>query len=256
MSLDSTPHFPPPPECRLLGLWRFCAPGDHRIRCRSTPGHLPHLLLAGRYRPQLAGQELRPQAGDCIWYHEEEAVHWAGDGSSVAFLSCQFSAPAIRPPALSARCWAASSQAQRLFSELWTASRQVRDRAGSLDLQALTQHLVAETLRSHPAVEEDPWDRHEAWLLGHDALHWDLPRIANALGCSAATLDRLCRARHGCGPGHRLRHLRLEQAAALLQQSPASIEGLARQLHFRDGSALARAFRQHFGHRPGVLRRG
>lgn len=104
------------------------------------------------------------------------------------------------------------------------------------------------------AATEDPLERCAQIFLQRLAQPEPLPQFARRTGVSAATLDRRCRARHGCGLGAWLEDLRLAAARELLLGSAASVAHIARACGYDSASAFIRRFRQRTGRTPGAFR--
>jgi len=239
-------------DCRLLGLWRFVVPARHQARVIAPGPHLLHLVTAGRYRLDLAGRGHEIGPGTAIWYRGGEAVRWRGRGSTVRFLSCRFEAPGLAPPVLAQRAWAAEGDLVSTCDRLWTVDTEAVD--GPWRQQAALAEVLAALARGRAPGPASPWDAIEANVLRRSAWDQDMASLARDHAVSRPTLDRLCRARHGCGPAARLRRLRLERAQALLTQTPLPVAAVAERLRYRDGAELARACRRHFGCSPRELR--
>ena len=50
----------------ISGVWRFERSADFKSRCKSTPGHLLHLILSGGYLLKANGREYPVKEGDVI----------------------------------------------------------------------------------------------------------------------------------------------------------------------------------------------
>ncbi|MBT9385998.1 helix-turn-helix domain-containing protein [Pseudooceanicola sp. CBS1P-1] len=77
-----------------------------------------------------------------------------------------------------------------------------------------------------------------------------IAQIAARLGLSRRRLERLCRARFGCGPDALYRDTRLREARRLMRHTGLSVAEVATRCGYLDASALTRAFRRHFGDTP------
>jgi AraC-like DNA-binding protein len=98
--------------------------------------------------------------------------------------------------------------------------------------------------------------RAEALMPKAAAQRWTLDDIASHLGVSGDHLIRIFR-EHGLPPPMRqLRRLTLGKMLPRLIEGNESLEVLALDAGYADGSSLRRAFRRAFGKPPSALRRG
>jgi transcriptional regulator GlxA family with amidase domain len=74
--------------------------------------------------------------------------------------------------------------------------------------------------------------------------------LADQVGVSLKTLERLFHAEHGLSPGAYYKRLRLELASRMLVESERPIMNIALDCGFGDGSYFGRAFRTTFGSSP------
>jgi AraC-like DNA-binding protein len=176
-----------------------------------------------------------------IWYHGPEAVGWQGDGRAVRFLSCAFACPGLAPPPIGGRVVAAPPAAVAAFRALEAAGRAAGDLRGALALQAAACRWLDALLDAFRlGGEGDLWDHAERLALAAR----DRPTVADLaarLAVSVSTLERTCRARHGCPPGVRLRHLRLAHARALAAHGGLGRAAVARMVGYADRRSLRRA---------------
>ncbi len=89
-------------EVRLVARYRHAGLG-FRFQSASLPGHLIHLMIAGRVRQTCDGRSYELSAGDAIWYHEDEAVSGEVIAAPWEFLSVNLIAPTLPPPGEDAR---------------------------------------------------------------------------------------------------------------------------------------------------------
>jgi AraC-like DNA-binding protein len=241
----------PPPPVVLEGLWTFTRPPGFRARARATAHHLVHLVDQGGYELTLSGRTWRVAAPMLIWYHGGEAVAWHGDGRGVRFRSCAFSCPALAPPPSARRCVPAGREAVAAFAALDRAAEGEPTLRQAIAVQVAACRWLEAVLA---AFDLDPeaglWERVEqrALRVGMRARVADLARWA---GVGVSTLERSCRARHGCPPGMRLRALRSAQAAALLAQGGMGRAAVAAGLGYSDRRSLRRAMLSQAERPPG-----
>jgi transcriptional regulator GlxA family with amidase domain len=88
--------------------------------------------------------------------------------------------------------------------------------------------------------------------------HLDEPlsveRLARALGMSSRSLSRWCRAELTQSPGDLVRHLRVEEARRLLENTSLPIKDISRRTGLGDTSTLWRTFTQRLGVTPAEYR--
>jgi transcriptional regulator GlxA family with amidase domain len=82
-----------------------------------------------------------------------------------------------------------------------------------------------------------------------------VPSLARAIGTSPRTLARRVRLALGLSPGQWIRHLRLEEAARLLETSTLPVEQVAERAGFGSASSLRRELQHQRGLSPLHLRR-
>ena len=79
--------------------------------------------------------------------------------------------------------------------------------------------------------------------------------LAKILDLSMPRFRRLCQATYGRSPRSQIRHWRLHQAAALLQETEEPIQTIAERVGISDPSLFRRQFRSTFGCTPSRFRR-
>ena len=84
--------------------------------------------------------------------------------------------------------------------------------------------------------------------------HMGLEEIARVFGVSREHLLRLFREAGHFPPMRQVRRLELRVVLERMRTTDESVETLARQFGYADGSSLRRALRRAFGQPPGVLR--
>lgn len=89
----------------------------------------------------------------------------------------------------------------------------------------------------------------------HHREDWRVPHYANALGCSPATLTRVCREFGHQSPAQLIIGRRLIEARRLLTFTDASIARIADALGYRDPAYFARNFASGVGVSPAAYRK-
>ena len=84
--------------------------------------------------------------------------------------------------------------------------------------------------------------------------HMGLEEIARVMGVCPEHLLRLFREAGHPPPMQQVRRLELQEVLEKMRTTRESLEALARQFGYADGSSLRRALRRAFGQSPGALR--
>lgn len=256
----------PCPVTRITGVWRFTRAPRWNSHCRSTPGHLLHLVTAGSYSLQTNDRRYEVRRGDVIYYHEYEEVACIGNDQPVEFLSAGFLAPELAPLPLDRRVFPASPAVRRQFHRLYAATAIMNDTERGLamfaTLSALLSTLFATpttTATEKPGTDNPasarPGDRPPAgrnteiwWTIEQELrrarqFRTPLAELAGIGSSSPATVVRSCRRATGQSPLQRQRRLRLEEAYGLLRHSTLGIAEIARHLGYPRIHEFSREFR-------------
>lgn len=106
-----------------------------------------------------------------------------------------------------------------------------------------------------PIANKDPLiSRAQYWLNNHMTTEVDFSLLSKALNISQRTLIRRFKQAVGTTPLNYLQNLRIEQAKALLSQSPLTVADIMLQIGYRDPSAFNRLFKQRVGITPSAYR--
>jgi transcriptional regulator GlxA family with amidase domain len=116
-----------------------------------------------------------------------------------------------------------------------TASYLIVDSRPSQSVYALTDHLV----HMDPVVE-----RFERWARAHLAEGFSLDGAARASGASKRTLARRMQSVLGMSPLEYVQTLRVERAVHLLRTGGASVDEVAMQVGYADGTTLRSLLRE------------
>jgi transcriptional regulator GlxA family with amidase domain len=103
---------------------------------------------------------------------------------------------------------------------------------------ALTDHLI----HSDPLVQ-----RFESWARSHLKEGFSLDRAATSIGASKRTLARRMQSTLGRSPLSYFQELRVERAVHLLKTSSASIDKIASEVGYAEGSILRGLLRRQLG---------
>ena len=261
----------PCPVTRITGVWRFTRAPRWSSHCRSTPGHLLHLVTAGSYSLQTNDRRYEIRRGDIIYYHEYEEVACIGNDQPVEFLSAGFLAPGLAPLPLDRRVFPASPALRRQFHRLYAATACVNDTERGLAMFAALTALLS-TLFATPATaatekrgtDNLPGGRRSArpgnrppagrdteiwWMIEQELrrarqFRTPLAELAGIGSTSPATVVRSCRRATGQSPLQRQRRLRREEARGLLRHSTLGIAEIARHLGYPRIHEFSREFRR------------
>lgn len=118
------------------------------------------------------------------------------------------------------------------------------------------RHLdaLAATPTAGPADDAERFA--ELWrdVSRHPQEDWSLPRLAERLGLSVSTVQRLARAQLGQAPHRALVGLRLAQARELLRSTSYPLATIAELAGYADQFTFSAAFRRWAGVPPSVMR--
>ncbi len=94
----------------------------------------------------------------------------------------------------------------------------------------------------------------ERWIDAHLAEPMSVVRLAEALALSPKTLARRMEAAMQLSPLKFVQRRRLMRAAHLIETTALSIEAVAEQIGYQDGTALRKLIKREFGVTPGAMR--
>ena len=127
----------------------------------------------------------------------------------------------------------------------------VRERSPSL-ASLVARHLLVDDRPSqaafaapqHIAHDDEVVKRFERWIRGHLTEPFELARVARQIGSSERTLQRRIRAVLGKPPVAFVQDLRLERAVHLLRVTQGSVDEIAGEVGYGDGSTLRTLLRR------------
>ncbi|NEX63284.1 GlxA family transcriptional regulator [Noviherbaspirillum galbum] len=95
----------------------------------------------------------------------------------------------------------------------------------------------------------------ERWIDAHLSEPLTVARLASALAVSPKTLARRVEAASGISPVKLIQRRRLMRAAHLVETTPLSIDRIAEEVGYQDGTALRKLMKREFGATPTALRK-
>lgn len=120
----------------------------------------------------------------------------------------------------------------------------------------LKNQLEAMLQPERPAQSDDTIALASLWSRVRDHPHaaWGTEDLATAMGVSRATLHRLVRRHHGCGPGRIVERIRMEEAKRLLSESRHPVQVVADQVGYASAFSFSAAFKRVVGESPSRFR--
>lgn len=135
----------------------------------------------------------------------------------------------------------------------------IMDSASELAIEGLALELLAHLARRQAgssAVTKPPRWLGQAvdFIRVHYAQPLTLAQIAAQVGVHSTHLTEVFKRHHGCSIGEYLRRLRLDQAAAQVMWSSASLAEISVNAGFYDQSHFTKLFKRYTGLAPGEMR--
>ena len=246
----------PSPVDSIRLVERFERPAaNYSFTATSLPGHLLHLVVAGRVEQTCNGRRQHLAPGTFVWYHEDEWVEGRVLAAPWIYYSVNFAAPTLAPPEFDARLQAGRAELQPAFAALHAAwqlppsrERDLRCQARLLDLLA----ALAPTAEGPPAASSDgrPWWEVEAWARQHIDRPLSLGELCRQFNRSPNTLARACRAAVGLPPMKRLKQIRLSLARGLVHYSDLNMTEIALRVGYGRVHEFSRDYRLAHGRPP------
>lgn len=243
----------------LCDVYRRTDPG-YRGTATSLPGHLIQLTREGRTVHEANGRRYHMEAGDLIWYHEDELVRIHVLDAPWSFFTLNFIAPSLSPPPFEHRVRRVPARIRRLFEQLLLAWRNttVSPAERELRVHARLGDLLAALMSNQagPAARFTTDPSAELWWNLESRLRQDLSKpitldmMAQLTGRSPATIARSCRAAVGVSPVHRIKQVRMSLARGLVQRSDLWFKEIAARVGFARIHEFSRDYRRWFGRSP------
>lgn len=231
------------------------------FKSQSLPGHLVHIVTAGRVSQWSEGRAETFGPGSVVWYHDNELIRGKILRAPWRFITINFHGTLL-PPRDDCRVLRAGADAVRLGQRLLALWR--NGAQSPLDRQLSCYHTLLELLQTilrnsgdqtQPQPGAQTWWRIEKRLRARLDERYTLSTMHRLSGLSVRTIVRVCRAATGQPPMKRLRELRLEYAHGLLQHSDLPITEIAMRIGYARPQEFSRDYRRRFGVSPRQDRR-
>lgn len=245
------------PLTRVTLVERFIRPvAGFKYRSTSLPGHLVHLVLAGKVRQEISGDLHELGAGELYWHYEDELATGEVVEAPWEFYSVNFLAPALKPPPFGSRRTRATQNTEGLFSALiddWrnlTLLEAVRD----FRVQSRLLMLLADIWPLFGDTSELPttnlWWELETMIRADIERRHTLTELSVRCGRSIPTITRSCIDAVGMPPMKRVKQIRLSLAQGLLHHSTIPISEIAARIGYDRVHEFSRDYKKHYGLSP------
>ncbi len=221
----------------------------------SLPGHLIHLVVAGRAEQTSNGRRQTLSPGTLVWYHEDEWVEGRVLKAPWIFYSVNFTAPALAPPDFETRFRRGCQHLGTLFERLREAWHGPDSSRRAFLCQSRLLALLGALEASAPAAESPaspagPWWEIEAWARRNIGGTVSLADICDQFRLSPKTVERACHAALGQPPMKRVKSIRLSLARGLARFSELSMTEIATRVGYARVHEFSRDYRKAFGLAP------
>jgi AraC-like DNA-binding protein len=227
----------------------------------SLPGHLLHVILAGRVEQTVSGVRQELRRGDAVWYYENEEVQGRILEGPWTFYTVNFFAPTLSPPPFQSRVKAIGRSIIGRMERLLDAWRNTSapPTARHIRVHALLLEILLELLPdSVQAFRMDSvtqlWWELEAKLRGDLAHPIDMKYLECLARRSPRAIVRACQLAVGKSPMKRVKELRLSYARGLVQLSSRSMSEIAFCIGYGRVQEFSRDYHRQFGITPSADR--
>lgn len=260
------PHWLPaskPPGGLLYLGWGQRRYGKHPIPQRLHHGWTYMIVLSGN--PVLLSGTRRHAAekGSLIIIGPDAPFGWIDRPSDTAsLLTWEWSSPPVFQSPLRknarwlAKCSAAALEEIKNLHLLTRREIQQSDSRSPRVLKALKSMIDVALERSagdaddHVMRDSQRLQLAESWMRRHLDIRTPAESLADYLGISAMTLQRLFMNAAGLSPGRAFLEIKMNEAANLLSQPQKSVKEVALALGYRHSGDFTRAFKRRFGIAP------
>lgn len=253
----------PPPGGLLYLAWGRRHFGQHPIPQRLHHGWTYQVVISGQPVFLVGSRERKVSPGDVIIAGPDVPYGWTDQPRGACSLLVWIW---TRPPELGAKlrprtCWIRSCTTEIMseFQELHGRTRREIQHPDALSAHALPalQNLLDITCArcetapdNNTAREKQRLRLAEEWMLRHLDIRAPAGALADYLGLSPMTLQRLFRSSTGRSPGQAFLELKMREASSMLQRQGASVKEVALGLGYRHPGDFTRAYRRHHGVPP------
>lgn len=246
------------PVEEISGFWKFVRTPVKNIKARSTPEHLLHLIISGRYTLKTNNRIYHVKPGDIIYYYASEDVEWTENTETVVFYSIAFVSSLFKPPAYEKRVMRANPRTIRAFDGLYECSlcpdKFTRTAKMFSSLSEILLEIEKQKKEDPPSdyreASSDTWGMIENKIRTEKLFRVQLSDLCAMTGKSRASVIRACRKSTGSTPLKRIHDLRMNEAKGLLRFSTLNITQIAEYLHYPRIHEFSREFKKHFGTAP------
>lgn len=244
---------------RLVDRYRRNSAGE-AFTASSLPGHLIHLVVAGRVEQTSNGRRQTLSPGTLVWYHEDEWVEGRVRAAPWIFYSVNFTAPALAPPDFEYRFRRGCQHLRPLFEQLWEAWRSPNSPRRAFLCQSRLLGLLGAleapaSASSSPASPGLPWWEIEAWVRQNINRPVSLADICTRFHLSPKTVERACHAALGQPPMRRVKSIRLSLARGLARFSELTMTEIATRVGYARVHEFSRDYRKAFSLAPTTERK-
>lgn len=254
--MPGSPASGPSPIESIRLVERFDRPQPNFVyQATSLPGHLIHLVVAGRVEQTCNGRRQVLEPGTVVWYHEDEWVQGRVLAPPWIYYSVNFHASTLAPPDFDARLQSHRQDLAPGFAALHAAwqhppgrERDYLCHARLLDLLAVLQ--PAGPVNATSAATSRLWWDAEVWARQRINRPVSLTELCAQFHRSPNTLTRACREAVGRTPMQRLKQIRLSLARGLVLFSELTMTEIAQRVGYARVHEFSRDYRRAHGRPP------
>lgn len=253
------------PINRIILVDEIVRPEPSLFRSSSLPGHLIHVVESGEVRQEAEGRCEIFREGHAVWYHENEPIQGRILRGPWRFITINFEAHDLAPPADDSRVLPVGPQTlglARKLLELWRSETLPSIERNLRSMSTLTELLldILPLNRAPAATPVYPANARECWWGTEKKLRQMLDQplpvkaIAEVAGLSVRTTIRACKAATGLAPARRVRELKLAYATSLLQHTDLSVTEIAARVGYARVQEFSRDYRKQTSTAPSTAR--
>ncbi|OGV46448.1 MAG: hypothetical protein A2017_02060 [Lentisphaerae bacterium GWF2_44_16] len=242
----------------ISGFWKFVRTPRKNIKARSTPGHLLHLIISGRYTLKTNNRIYHVKPGDIIYYYASEDVEWMENTETVVFYSVAFVSSMFKPLPYEKRVMKANIEMKKAFNLIYEYSLSPDEFTRTAQMFSSLSGILLEIekQRKENALSDCHEQSSGTWEIIEDKIRREklfrvqLSDLCAMAGKSRASVIRACRKSTGTTPLKRIHELRMNEAEGLLRFSTLNVTQIAEYLHYPRMHEFSREFKRHFAFAP------